>query len=83
MTTRYVGASRTDTFGKYSIKAIEYDKVWNFVLRSESKGNWVLSNEQDVELCRFPSKRTALEALALYDHATLNNFHNQEFCEYV
>lgn len=80
---RYVGASKTEITGKYLIKVVEYDKLWNFILRSESKGVWTLSNSNDVECCKFSSKRTALEALNRYDHATFDNFHSQEFCEYA
>ncbi len=80
---RYVGAKKTETFGTYSVKVIEYDKMWDFVLRNESKGSWTLSNANDVECYRFPSKRSVLEALNLYDHATLDRFNSQEFCEYA
>jgi hypothetical protein len=80
---RYVGASKTEITGKYLIKVIEYDKFWSFTLRSESKGVWTVSNTQDVECARFPSKKTVLEALNRYDHATLDRFNEQEFCEYA
>lgn len=56
---------------------------YTFIIESQGKNVWTLSNQNDVEIGRETSKSALVNMLASYDLHDIKELHQQEFCVYA